>query len=139
MEFEDIIKRIKKIPKKPHKYSRKAWEEFLEEAEDFLEDFDIFHKTPLRLKEINYFGAKILVRPAYIFAERIENLLKIVVGFSIVVSAIMSVFWGFTKTSELFAVLITTVPGRIIMIFIGLSYFVVGLWKFFNLHKQSRL
>ena len=121
------------------KYFRKAWYELKEEAEDFFDDFheDIFKKKKIRkhIRQVKLYGATVAVRPAYIFAERIESLLKVIFGFSILVSALLASFWGFTRTSVLLTTLITSTLGRILMIVIGFSYFIVGLWKVLHLHK----
>ena len=121
------------------KYFRKVWYELKEEAEDFFDDFheDIFKKKKIRkhIRTVKLYGATVAVRPAYVFAERIESLLKVIFGFSILVSAVLASFWGFTRTSELLASLITSTIGRILMIVIGFSYFIVGLWKVLHLHK----
>lgn len=134
--MKKVIKKLKKVPKNPVKYFRKAWEEFKEEAEDFFEDFFEDRKVGRQLRNIKLYGAKVAVRPAYVFAERIESLLKLIIGFSILVSALIASFWGFTRTSELLSTLITSIVGRIIMIVIGFSYFIVGLWKVLHLHKN---
>ena len=58
-----------------------------------------------------------------------------IIGSSIFVSALMATFWGFTRTSELLTALINSIYGRIVMVIIGFSYFVLGIWKMFNLGK----
>lgn len=121
------------------KYFRKAWKELKEEAEDFFDDFyeDIFKKKKLhkKLKTVKLYGANVAVRPAYLFAERIESSLKIVFGISIIISGVVASFWGFTRTSVLLGTLINSLLGRILMIVIGFSYFIIGLWKVLHLHK----
>lgn len=117
-------------------FLEEIWEEFL----DFVEDFykDIFRKKVKRakkLKKIKLYGTFVSVRPAYAFAERVENLLKIIFGGSIIVSSAVASFWGFTGLSDLLKILIGTIFGRIVMIVIGFSYFTVGIWKTFYLKK----
>ncbi len=126
----------KAVKKRKSKYLRKASKEFFEEAEDFFEDFfDLFSHKKLshNLKQVNWYGSTRLVRPAYIFAQKVENFLKVVFGVSIMVSALLATFWGVTRTSELLTGLITSLPGRIFMLLIGFSYLMIGIWKLFNL------
>ena len=132
-----IGKAVKK--RRPVKYLRKAWEEILEEAEDFFDDFyeDIFKKRKAKkqLRKVKFYGTDALVRPAYVFAERVENFLKIIFGISIFISGILATFVGFTRTSELLEILIKSTIGRILIVIIGFSYFILGLWKVLHLHK----
>jgi hypothetical protein len=136
--MSDVKKYINKAFRKKRfkKYFKKAWKEWKEESDDFFEDFFKKRKRLKKnLKRVRLYGANVAVRPAYLFAERIESLLKIVFGFSIFVSAIIASFWGFTRTSELLTALINSALGRVFMIFIGFSYFIIGLWKILQLHK----
>lgn len=119
------------------------FEELAEEAEDFFGDYLelVFKKKrirPLRQKEALVGGVVFVVRPAYLFAERIDNLLKIVFGVSICLSAITATFLGFTKLSDLLDVLIGTLWGRGIMFVIGSSYFVVSFWKILHLKDREK-
>ena len=118
------------------------FEDFLEELSDFFEDFvEVF----LKGKEIHHHayrkiavkGHIELVKPAYIFAERLDHFLKIVFGASIFVSAFTSTFVGFIKLSDLLEFLTQSIPGRGIMIIIGLSYFLLGVWKLINLDSRK--
>jgi hypothetical protein len=125
--FKKIRKRIKKALPEP-------LEEIFEEAEDFVEEIweSVFEKRKVKvpsMKKVKLYGSWVLVRPAYVFAERIENFLKMVFGFSIAISAIIAAVWGFIRVSDILEFLINSVPGRIILIIIGFSYFMVGLWK----------
>ncbi|MBT3720765.1 hypothetical protein HN789_04170 [archaeon] len=135
-----FFKYLKKVFLKgrPFKYLGKAFEELFDEAEDFFEDFvDVFKKKkiPRPLKEVDWFGSTVLVKPAYIFAEKIESLLKIIFGTSIFVSAILASLYGFASTSQLLKSLITSGFGRIVLVFVGFSYFTIGLWKLLKLPK----
>lgn len=127
------------MPKTPSKYIKKAWDELVEEAEDFFDDLyeDIFQKKKpqKKLKQIKVYGMSVMARPAYVFAERVENVLKLVFGVSIFVSGVIATFWGFTRTSVLLEALIRSIYGRILIVIIGISYFILGLWKLFHLHK----
>ena len=113
-------------------------EEFVDFVEDSFEH--LFKKKKFKikkLKKINLYGTLLSVRPAYAFAERVENLLKLIFGFSILISAIYSSFWGFTRTSELLEYLISSLFGRLFMIIIGSSYLIIGIWKTVHLRKKS--
>ncbi|MBN2368467.1 hypothetical protein JXC34_05605 [Candidatus Woesearchaeota archaeon] len=137
--MKKVIKKLKKMPKTPSKYIKKAWDELVEEAEDFFDDLyeDIFQKKKpqKKLKQIKVYGMSVMARPAYVFAERVENVLKLVFGVSIFVSGVIATFWGFTRTSVLLEALIRSIYGRILIVIIGISYFILGLWKLFHLHK----
>lgn len=114
--------------------------EIREEAVDFFEDFgEIFFRRnrrfPAKEREIVINGVLVKARPAYLFAERIDNLLKLVFGLSICLSAISSTFLGFIKLSDLLEVLIFSWWGRILMIVIGLSYLITGIWKLAHINK----
>lgn len=116
-------------------------EDLTDEVEDFWEDF-LEHATGKKAKKIHkkkevmLYGTAVLVRPAYIFAERIDNLLKIIFGASVMISAIVSSIWGFTGLSDLLDFLIHSLVGRTILFLIGTSYLILGIWKFFHLHKE---
>lgn len=108
-----------------------------EEAQDFFKSF--FSKKKYTVKDIKelrlvrMYGFINLVRPAYIFAERIDNLLKVVFGISIIASAFVASFWGFTRLSELTEFLITSIGGRILMFIIGVSYLLIAVWKLIHI------
>jgi putative flippase GtrA len=76
-----------------------------------------------------------MVRPAYVFAERLENSLKILFVTSIFISTLISALWGFVSLGDLVKLLIQSILGRIIMIIIGFSYFLLGLWKLTHVKK----
>lgn len=140
MKLKKIIKKSRKRIKKSLKKTvskpvYKLWEGF----DDFFGDlFNFVYKKKLKkLKKIDFYGSVVAVRPAYIFAERVENLLKIIFGFSILMTAIIASAWGFTRVAELISFLINTVAGRIILIIIGLSFLTVGLWMFLNLKLEE--
>jgi hypothetical protein len=117
------------------------FEELFEEVEDFFEDFweHVLRrqpKEPVKERRAVINGVAVAVRPAYIFAERVDNLLRIIFGLSILVSAITASFLGFSTLSDLLGILIFTWWGRIVMFAIGLSYFVIGIWKLMHIgHK----
>lgn len=117
-------------------------EDFLEEAEDFFEDFfeHAVRRHPSKPKKerravIN--GTVAQVRPAYIFAERIDNFVRIVFGVSIIISALTATFLGFQTMSDLLAVLIGSLWGRAIMLIIGLSYFIIAIWKLMHIKDKN--
>ncbi|MCC2631427.1 MAG: hypothetical protein K0S20_126 [Patescibacteria group bacterium] len=116
--------------------------ELLEEAEDFFEDIgeDIFRlnrRHPRRSRQVLIGGIETTVRPAYLFAERVDNLLKLIFAVSIIISGITASFFGFIKLSDLLEVLIFTAWGRILMIFIGVCYMLTALWKLAEIKVKS--
>lgn len=117
-------------------------EELWDEISDFFEDF-FEHLTkrkpsrPKKEKEVVIDGALMSVRPAYVFAERVDNLLRILFGASIIISAVTATFLGFTSISELLGILINNLWGRAILFVIGASYLVIAVWKL--LHLKDRL
>lgn len=118
------------------------FEELFEEAGDFFEDFweHLSHKPhhkPTSEKQIVKDGMLLTVRPAYAFAERVDNLLKLVFGISIIVSAISASYLGFASVTDLLKVLIFSIPGRVVLGVIGLSYAVIALWKLLHIEKAK--
>lgn len=116
-------------------------EELWEEIADFFEDFwehllKRQPKVPPKLKKVEVSGAVLTVRPAYLFAERIDNLLKIVFGVSILLSALTASFLGFSSLSDLLSVLIFSFFGRLIMGIIGISYLIIAVWKLLHLRQN---
>lgn len=114
------------------------FEELREETVDFFEDFwqhlsKNKPEKPYKKKTLLVNGLVTSVRPAYLFAERVDNLLKIIFGLSIAVSALTATFLGFTGLSELLDTLIFTPVGRLIMFTIGISYLTIALWKLLHL------
>lgn len=111
--------------------------EVREEAADFFEDFGeaLFGYRPNRRapREIRIGGVVTTVRPAVLFAERIDTALKLLFGVSICFSAYTATFVGFVKLSDLLDVLIGSVGGRVGMCIIGISYTLTALWKFLNI------
>lgn len=117
------------------------WEEFIDEISDFFEDYaeHVFKKRPKhspKEKTAVVSGALVVVRPAYLFAERIDNILKIVFGVSLCVSAFTATFLGFASLSQLVDVLINSILGRSLMLVIGASYLLTAFWRL--LHLGSR-
>lgn len=120
--------------------------EFLEELWDEFSDFfeDLWEllsrkqpREPKKTKTTVINGAVTTVRPAYLFAERVDNLLRMFFGVSIVISAITASFLGFASLSDLVEVLIFNFWGRILAFFIGASYLIIGLWKILHLGKTT--
>ncbi len=111
--------------------------ELREEAADFFEDFGeaLFGYRPNRRapREIHIGGVVTTVRPAVLFAERIDTALKLLFGVSICFSAYTATFVGFVKLSDLLEVLISSMAGRVGMCIIGISYTLTALWKFLNI------
>ncbi len=112
---------------------RYFFRELKEEAEDFFEDFGefFFHtrRHPRKMRQAVIGGIVTTVRPAYLFAERLDNLLKAIFGISITVSAVTASFVGFIKLSDLLEVLIFTWWGRLLMGIIGMGYLLTALWR----------
>lgn len=122
---------------------RELLEEIREEFFDFVEDFgDLIIKRPTRKgikqKQAVIRGQMTFVRPAYLFAERVENAVKIFFGGSVLLSGMTATFVGFSSLSGLVEVLIRTWYGRFIMIVIGLSYLVVATWKTLHLNRDKK-
>lgn len=116
------------------------FEELWDEFEDFVEDFyDHILKKPSKetynKKTAVIDGKLATIRPAYLFAERVDNAIRILFGASIVISAVTSSFIGFSSLPELVQVLISTILGRVIMLVIGFSYLSIALWKIMHLNK----
>ena len=117
-------------------------EEWKEEAADFFEDFweHLNRKQPKKIfkkKTIVLNGLSVTVRPAYLFAERVDNLLKVLFGASIAVSAVTASFLGFTSLSDLLEILMFTLIGRVIMFAIGFSYLTIAVWKLMHLQNSN--
>ncbi len=118
------------------------FEEFIDEISDVFEDtFELLvhhkHSTPKVYKSTRVDGTLVKVRPAYLFAERIENSLKLIFGVSIMFSAVTASFVGFTSLSGLLEELIDTLWGKSVMIIIGASYTIIGLWKVLRLGSEK--
>jgi hypothetical protein len=118
-------------------------DELWDEATDFFEDYaeHLFHRKPKSVhknKPTIVNGAMILVRPAYLFAERLDNLIKIIFGISIVISAISASLIGFTSMSDFLEFLINSSVGRTGMILIGTSYLLTAFWRILHLGQKSQ-
>jgi hypothetical protein len=111
--------------------------EIKEEALDFFEDFGeiLFHfrRHPRTFRQLNIGGLVTTVRPAYLFAERIDNCLKLIFAASIIVSACTASFVGFIKLSDLLEVLMFTTPGRVLMGCIGGASLITSLWRLLSI------
>lgn len=122
---------------------REFWAEVKEEFWDFVEDFgDLLKKRPPRKdtkqKPVVVGGQLAFVRPAYLFAERVENAIKILFGVSVLLSAVTSTFVGFASLSGLVEALLKTLVGRVVLFIIGLSYLIVASWKILHLNQKSQ-
>ena len=111
------------------------FDEFWDGALDFSEDLlEIFfgERARERRKPIatNLYGSLALVRPAYLFATRVNGLVKIVAGVSVLGSALLATLWGYASTKDLLLALIESLLGRVIAVLLGCSILVVGLWEF---------
>lgn len=118
-------------------------EEIKEEFVDFIDDFgDLIKKRPprkdIKQKPAVIGGQHMFIRPAYLFAERVDNAIKILFGVSVLLSAATSTFVGFASLSGLVEVLIETLAGRLLLIVIGFSYLIVAVWKTLHLNSPPK-
>lgn len=117
--------------------------EIKEEFVDFIEDYKelVRKQAPAKdgkQKPAVISGQLTLIRPAYLFAERVENGIKFLFGVSVLLSAITSTFIGFASLSGLVDVLLKSIPGRLILLVIGFSYLIIALWKTLHLNKSVK-
>lgn len=117
--------------------------EIKEEFIDFIEDYkELVGKQPPakggKRKPAVISGQMTFIRPAYLFAERVESGIKFVFGASVVLSAITSTFIGFASLSGLVDVLLKSIPGRLVLLVIGFSYLIIALWKTLHLNKSAK-
>lgn len=117
--------------------------EIKEEFVDFIDDYnDLIRRRPskkqLAKKAAVIRGELTFIRPAYLFAERVDNGIKILFGVSVVISALTSTFFGFASLSGLVETLIKTAPGRILLFVIGFSYVIIALWKTLHLNAKPK-
>jgi hypothetical protein len=108
------------------------FEEITEEAKDFFEDIfeHLFEKDEKKHKD----SATVLKRTklAYHFTERVDSLMKIIFGISILMSALVASVWGFTAVGDMVRALITNPLGRSALFLIGVSYMINGIWRLFH-------
>jgi hypothetical protein len=145
-----MAKILKKIKKNINEIVEEIWDEL--EISDFFEhigeeatDFFKNYFKPIKYKKVNskdyksvkMYGFLNIVRPAYIFAERLDNLLKAVFSVSLIASALIASFWGFTRLSELIEFLINSISGRILIFIIGASYLLIAVWKLIHLKEGN--
>ncbi len=109
--------------------------EFFEDASDFFED--LFEHLFERDEEKKKKGVSLTerTRHAYQFTERVDSLIKMIFGGSIIVSAIVASAWGFASVGDIVKAFVDSWPGRIVLIIICVSYFLNGLWRFFHVKK----
>lgn len=122
---------------------REFIKEIREEFLDFIEDFgDLVKKRPpsknINQKPAVISGQLAFIRPAYLFAERVDNAIKILFGISVLLSAATSTFVGFASLSGLVEVLLKTLAGRLILLIIGSSYLIVAVWKTLHLNYSPK-
>lgn len=109
--------------------------EFIEEGAEFFEDiFEHFFEHDESKKK---HGNALLTRTkhAYHFTEKVDSIIKMVFGASILVSALAATAWGFASVGDLVKSFVESWPGRIVLLVIGVSYLVNGLWRLF--HNKS--
>lgn len=109
--------------------------EFFEDAGDFFEDIfeHLFEKDEEKKKK----GASLTERTkhAYQFTERVDSIMKMIFGGSIIISAVVASAWGFASVGDIVGAFVDSWPGRILLIIIGVSYFLNGSWRFFHSKK----
>ena len=110
--------------------------EIFDDASDFFEDIyeNLFEREALSRKDHSAVVAR--TKHAYQYTERVESVLKMIFGISIVVSAIVATVWGFSSVGEMVKALVSSWYGRLALSIIGVSYFLNGLWRY--LHIQSK-
>ena len=108
--------------------------EFFDDAGDFFEDIfeHFFERDETKKKSGPSLTER--TRHAYHFTERVDSLMKMMFGASILVSAVVASVWGFASVGDLVKVFVESFIGRVALFVIGLSYVVNGLWRFF--HKK---
>lgn len=109
--------------------------EFFEEGADFFEDIfeHFFEHDEKRKKQGQSLTER--TRHAYQFTERVDSFMKIVFGASIIVSAVIASVWGFASVSAVVEAFVSSFPGRFVLLIIGVSYLVNGVWRFFHSKK----
>jgi len=145
-----MAKLIKRLKKNFDEFIEEVWDELEisdyfenigEEVSDFFKNFfkpyDYKKSTEEDYKTVKMYGFLHYVRPAYIFAERIDNILKILFSISIITSALVASIWGFTRLSELIEFLIASTIGRVIIFIIGASYLLIAVWKLIHLKENG--
>lgn len=107
-------------------------EEIIEEAKDFFEDIfeHLFEKETG--KKIDTAAETVRTQGAYHFTERVDSLIKVIFGVSILISALVASVWGFVAVGDMVRELVSSLWGRGILIFIGVCYVVNGLWRMFH-------
>lgn len=112
-----------------------SWE-IVEETKDFFED--LYENLTEREQGKRLDSERVLLRTkrAYQFTERVESIIKMLFGISVIISAIVATVWGFIGLSDLVEVLINSILGRIALFFVGVSYLINGLWRY--LHSRTR-
>lgn len=110
--------------------------EVFEEAHDFFED--IYEHLFEREKSEQKSDFTILARTkrAYHFSERIDCVMKIIFGVSIFVTALISTIWGYVSVGELVEDLMSSIPGRIALGTIGISYMINGYWRYIHIGQD---
>lgn len=114
------------------------FEEILEEGKDFFEDLfeHLTEKKPGKEKDL--LTARERTRFAYLFSERIDSFMKMLFGTSIIVSALIASVWGIPAVGDMVRMFVTNIIGRLILIVIGISYIINGLWRQFYVMKESK-
>lgn len=113
-----------------HEWIEELWDGVVDLGDDLLETF--LGRRPRKRKEpieTNLYGTLTLVRPAYLFATRVNGMVKVIAGVSVLGSALLATVWGYASTKDLLAALVSSLPGRIVAMILGFSILIVGLWE----------
>lgn len=149
-----IIKVLKKTFFKAIKYIKKGksyklgslyqdskedlWEELADFLEDWREEFG-GKKRVKKYRQVILYGSVVKIRPAYLFAERLENFIKLLISLSIIASAIAASVFGFVSMSGLVDILIGSIFGRTMLIVIGFCYLITASWKLLHIKDKPKI
>ena len=109
------------------------FEEIIEEGKDFFEDiFEHLFERKENIKSKDSPSVIERTKLAYQFSERIDSMMKIVFGGSILISGVVASVWGFASVGDLVKTFVSSWPGRFVLLIIGISYLINGFWRFFH-------
>ena len=108
--------------------------DLMDDLEDLAEDFrNHLYKKPFKRSYKMHRKVKKKIgkhwRPALALAERIRGVLYLIISISILAAAFIAYTDGVIGITEMLIYLIDSWVGRILLFFIGLAYFIYGIWK----------
>lgn len=115
-----------KALKKLRKDLRKLAEGFLDDVDDFC---CIIFKKRRKIHKRMKKGMGKQGKPAYSASERIRGFLYVIIGASLVLTAIIASRYGVTGIGDLLNLLINTWWGRLLILLIGAANLMYGLYK----------